>query len=75
MVATNDTTPSTEARLANDDTVADRIGDPAGPSAASDGGHIATVECERLGAWAFHGHILPHVEGPDGMVTALVVTE
>ena len=29
------------------------------------------------GIWAFHRHILPHVEGPDGMsgmVTALVVT-
>ena len=29
------------------------------------------------GAWAFHCHILPHVEGPEGMygmVTALVVT-
>ncbi len=28
------------------------------------------------GAWAFHCHILPHVEGPEGMygmVTALVV--
>ena len=28
------------------------------------------------GAWAFHCHILPHAEGPDGMfgmVTALIV--
>jgi FtsP/CotA-like multicopper oxidase with cupredoxin domain len=36
------------------------------------------VECDRVGLWAFHCHILPHVEGPDGMfgmVTALVVTE
>jgi FtsP/CotA-like multicopper oxidase with cupredoxin domain len=36
------------------------------------------VECERPGVWAFHCHILPHVEGLDGMfgmVTALVVTE
>jgi FtsP/CotA-like multicopper oxidase with cupredoxin domain len=38
----------------------------------------AIVECERVGVWAFHCHILPHVEGLDGMfgmVTALVVTE
>lgn len=36
----------------------------------------AIVECEREGVWAFHCHILPHVEGLDGMfgmVTALVV--
>jgi FtsP/CotA-like multicopper oxidase with cupredoxin domain len=36
----------------------------------------AIVECERPGVWAFHCHILPHVEGLDGMfgmVTALVV--
>jgi manganese oxidase len=36
------------------------------------------VECDRVGVWAFHCHILPHVEGLDGMfgmVTALVVTE
>jgi FtsP/CotA-like multicopper oxidase with cupredoxin domain len=34
------------------------------------------VECDRPGVWAFHCHILPHVEGLDGMfgmVTALVV--
>jgi len=38
----------------------------------------AIVDCERVGVWAFHCHILPHVEGLDGMfgmVTALVVTE
>ncbi len=38
----------------------------------------AIVECDRVGVWAFHCHILPHVEGLDGMfgmVTALVVTE
>lgn len=38
----------------------------------------AIIECERVGVWAFHCHILPHVEGLDGMfgmVTALVVTE
>ena len=37
----------------------------------------AIIECDRTGIWAFHCHILPHVEGPDGMfgmVTALVVT-
>jgi FtsP/CotA-like multicopper oxidase with cupredoxin domain len=36
----------------------------------------AIVDCERPGVWAFHCHILPHVEGLDGMfgmVTALVV--
>ena len=36
------------------------------------------VEADRLGVWALHCHILPHVEGLDGMfgmVTALVVTE
>jgi FtsP/CotA-like multicopper oxidase with cupredoxin domain len=34
------------------------------------------VECDRPGVWAFHCHILSHVEGLDGMfgmVTALVV--
>ena len=34
------------------------------------------IDCEEPGAWAFHCHILPHVEGADGMfgmVTALVV--
>jgi FtsP/CotA-like multicopper oxidase with cupredoxin domain len=34
------------------------------------------IECDAPGAWAFHCHILPHAEGPDGMfgmVTALVV--
>ena len=38
----------------------------------------AIVEAERVGTWAFQYHILPHVEGLDGMsgmVTALVVTE
>ena len=38
----------------------------------------AIVECERPGVWAFHCHILPHVEGLDGMfgmVTALVVLD
>jgi FtsP/CotA-like multicopper oxidase with cupredoxin domain len=38
----------------------------------------AIIECDRVGVWAFHCHILPHVEGLDGMfgmVTALVVTE
>jgi len=38
----------------------------------------AIVEAKRVGTWAFHCHILPHVEGLDGMfgmVTALVVTE
>jgi FtsP/CotA-like multicopper oxidase with cupredoxin domain len=36
----------------------------------------AIVDCERVGVWALHCHILPHVEGLDGMfgmVTALVV--
>ena len=34
------------------------------------------VKADAPGAWAFHCHILPHVEGPEGMfgmVTALVV--
>mgnify|MGYP006274515153 CR=1 FL=1 len=34
------------------------------------------VRADQPGAWAFHCHILPHVEGPEGMygmVTALVV--
>jgi FtsP/CotA-like multicopper oxidase with cupredoxin domain len=34
------------------------------------------VKADQPGAWAFHCHILPHVEGPEGMfgmVTALVV--
>jgi FtsP/CotA-like multicopper oxidase with cupredoxin domain len=34
------------------------------------------IDCDAPGAWAFHCHILPHAEGPDGMfgmVTALVV--
>ncbi len=26
-----------------------------------------TIKAERLGIWAFHCHILPHVEGTDGM--------
>ena len=36
----------------------------------------AIVECDRPGVFAFHCHILPHVEGLDGMfgmVTALVI--
>ena len=36
----------------------------------------AVITAERLGVWAFHCHILPHVEGMNGMfgmVTALVV--
>ena len=36
------------------------------------------IDCDEPGAWAFHCHILPHAEGPDGMfgmVTALVVQE
>lgn len=36
----------------------------------------AIVDCQRVGVWAFHCHILPHAEGLDGMfgmVTALVV--
>jgi manganese oxidase len=34
------------------------------------------IDCDNPGAWAFHCHVLPHAEGPDGMygmVTALVV--
>lgn len=34
------------------------------------------VDCNNPGAWAFHCHILPHAEGPNGMfgmVTALIV--
>jgi FtsP/CotA-like multicopper oxidase with cupredoxin domain len=36
----------------------------------------AVITADRLGVWAFHCHILPHVEGLDGMfgmVTALIV--
>jgi FtsP/CotA-like multicopper oxidase with cupredoxin domain len=36
----------------------------------------AVITADRPGIWAFHCHILPHVEGPMGMfgmVTALVV--
>ena len=36
------------------------------------------INCDEPGAWAFHCHILPHAEGPDGMygmVTALVVQD
>jgi FtsP/CotA-like multicopper oxidase with cupredoxin domain len=36
------------------------------------------VKCDEPGAWAFHCHILPHAEGPDGMygmVTALIVQD
>ena len=35
------------------------------------------IDCNEPGVWAFHCHILPHVEGPDGMfgmVTALIVS-
>jgi len=35
------------------------------------------VDCDEPGVWAFHCHILPHVEGQDGMfgmVTALIVS-
>ena len=39
----------------------------------------AIVECERPGVWAFHCHILTHVDQPGkgmfGMVTALVITD
>jgi FtsP/CotA-like multicopper oxidase with cupredoxin domain len=37
----------------------------------------AIIDVDRPGIWAFHCHILPHVEGPDGMfgmVNTLVVT-
>ncbi len=36
----------------------------------------AVIKADRPGLWAFHCHILPHVEGPNGMfgmVTALIV--
>ena len=36
----------------------------------------AVITADRLGVWAFHCHILPHVEGPDGMfgmVSSLIV--
>jgi hypothetical protein len=36
------------------------------------------IDCDAVGAWAFHCHILPHAEGQDGMfgmVTALVVQD
>lgn len=36
----------------------------------------AVITADRLGVWAFHCHILPHVEGPSGMfgmVTTLIV--
>lgn len=35
------------------------------------------IDCDEPGVWAFHCHILPHVEGRDGMfgmVTALIVS-
>ncbi len=38
----------------------------------------AIIDCDDVGAWAFHCHILPHVEGRDGMygmVTALVIQD
>ena len=44
-----------------------------GGASSIDGKGAATCP----GAWAFHCHILPHVEGPEGMfgmVTALVVS-
>jgi FtsP/CotA-like multicopper oxidase with cupredoxin domain len=34
------------------------------------------IDCDEPGVWAFHCHVLPHVEGSDGMfgmVTALIV--
>jgi FtsP/CotA-like multicopper oxidase with cupredoxin domain len=34
------------------------------------------VKADYPGVWAYHCHVLPHVEGPEGMygmVTALVV--
>jgi FtsP/CotA-like multicopper oxidase with cupredoxin domain len=34
------------------------------------------VKADLPGVWAYHCHILPHVEGPEGMfgmVTALIV--
>lgn len=34
------------------------------------------VDCDEPGVWAWHCHILPHAEGPDGMygmVTALII--
>ena len=37
----------------------------------------AVVECDEPGVWAFHCHVLSHVEGRDGMfgmVTALIVS-
>jgi FtsP/CotA-like multicopper oxidase with cupredoxin domain len=36
------------------------------------------IDCDVVGAWAFHCHILSHAEGADGMfgmVNALIVTE
>ena len=36
----------------------------------------AVIKADRPGVWAFHCHILPHVEGPNGMfgmVTTLIV--
>jgi FtsP/CotA-like multicopper oxidase with cupredoxin domain len=36
----------------------------------------AFIDCDEPGVWAFHCHVLPHVEGADGMfgmVTALIV--
>ena len=36
------------------------------------------IDCDEVGAWAFHCHILPHAEGQNGMfgmVTALVVQD
>jgi FtsP/CotA-like multicopper oxidase with cupredoxin domain len=36
----------------------------------------AVLTCDRPGVWAYHCHVLPHAEGPDGMfgmVTALIV--
>jgi FtsP/CotA-like multicopper oxidase with cupredoxin domain len=36
----------------------------------------AVITADRLGVWAFHCHILPHVEGVDGMfgmVSTLIV--
>jgi FtsP/CotA-like multicopper oxidase with cupredoxin domain len=39
--------------------------------------HDVIVDVDRPGVWAFHCHILPHVEGTEGMfgmVNTLIVT-
>ncbi len=38
--------------------------------------YSAVMRCDAAGVWAFHCHILPHVEGLDGMfgmVTTFIV--